>query len=86
VATEASKQAPTFIHLAAGYNSGMDKQTELKKIEAAMAANARCRFAIRANLVFGEANINCQVRLLAKRRAANEDRERRPFVGRGENC
>ena len=61
----------------------MDKHTELKKIEAAMAANAALPLRDTANLVFGEGNINCQVMFIGEAPGANEDRERRPFVGRG---
>lgn len=36
-----------------------------------------------ANLVFGEGNINCSVMFIGEAPGANEDREKRPFVGRG---
>src|SRR5262249_22511697 len=36
-----------------------------------------------ANLVFGEGNIDCTVMFIGEAPGANEDRERRPFVGRG---
>ena len=48
-----------------------------------MAANAALPLRDTANLVFGEGNINCQVMFIGEAPGANEDRERRPFVGRG---
>jgi len=61
----------------------MDKQSELKKIEAEMAANAALPLRDTANLVFGEGDVNCEVMFIGEAPGVNEDRLRRPFVGRG---
>lgn len=61
----------------------MDKQTELKKIEDEMAANTALPLCDTANLVFGEGDINCKVMFIGEAPGVNEDRLRRPFVGRG---
>ncbi len=61
----------------------MDKQAELKKIEAEMIANVALPLRDTANLVFGEGNIDCQVMFIGEAPGVNEDRLRRPFVGRG---
>ena len=61
----------------------MDKVAELKKIEADMAANRALPLRDTANLVFGEGNVDCRVMFIGEAPGANEDRERRPFVGRG---
>ncbi len=66
-----------------GYNPGMDKSVELKKIEAEMAANAALPLRDSANLVFGEGNVDCMVMFIGEAPGVNEDRLRRPFVGRG---
>lgn len=60
----------------------MDKLTELKKLEAELAANTALPLR-EANLVFGEGNINCEVMFIGEAPGANEDRLKRPFVGRG---
>jgi DNA polymerase len=36
-----------------------------------------------SNLVFGEGNIDCEIMFVGEAPGVNEDRERRPFVGRG---
>ena len=60
----------------------MDKAAELKKIEAELVANASLPLR-EANLVFGEGNIDCEVMFIGEAPGVNEDRLRRPFVGRG---
>jgi DNA polymerase len=65
------------------YNFDMDKLVELKKIEDEMAANTSLPLRGEANLVFGEGNIDCQVMFIGEAPGVNEDRLRRPFVGRG---
>ncbi len=65
------------------YNARMDKAAELKKIESEMAANAALPLRDTANLVFGEGNIDCAVMFIGEAPGVNEDRLRRPFVGRG---
>ena len=58
----------------------MDKQAELKNLEAEMASAA---LPLReSNLVFGEGNINCDVMFIGEGPGYNEDRLKRPFVGR----
>ena len=66
-----------------GYNFDMDKQVELKKIEAELAANMALPLRDTANLVFGEGNVDCKVMFIGEAPGVNEDRMRRPFVGRG---
>ena len=61
----------------------MNKLTELKKIEADMIANTALPLRAEANLVFGEGNIDCKVMFIGEAPGVNEDRLRRPFVGRG---
>jgi len=59
----------------------MDKRAELQKLEQAlMDAPLPLR---EANLVFGEGNIDCQVMFIGEAPGENEDRLKRPFVGRG---
>jgi uracil-DNA glycosylase len=60
----------------------MDKASELKKLEAEMAANRDLPLQ-ESNLVFGEGNIDCDVMFIGEAPGANEDRLKRPFVGRG---
>jgi uracil-DNA glycosylase len=60
-----------------------DKAGELKKLETELATNTSLPLRDTANLVFGEGNINCAVMFIGEAPGANEDRERRPFVGRG---
>lgn len=60
----------------------MDKAAELKALEAEIAARRDLPL-MESNLVFGEGNINCDVMFIGEAPGANEDRERRPFVGRG---
>ena len=58
----------------------MDKQAELKRLEAEM-ADVALPFR-EANLVFGEGDINCEVMFIGEGPGYNEDRLKRPFVGR----
>ncbi|HUC31436.1 MAG TPA: uracil-DNA glycosylase [Candidatus Paceibacterota bacterium] len=60
----------------------MDKLAELKKLEAEMVANTSLPLR-ESNLVFGEGNVDCQVMFIGEAPGVNEDRLRRPFVGRG---
>ena len=61
----------------------MDTLAELKKIEGDMIANTALPLRAEANLVFGEGNIACKVMFIGEAPGVNEDRLRRPFVGRG---
>jgi uracil-DNA glycosylase family 4 len=60
----------------------MDKQAELKKLEAEIAANAVLPLR-ESNLVFGEGNVDCDAMFIGEAPGLNEDRLKRPFVGRG---
>jgi uracil-DNA glycosylase len=60
----------------------MDKQTELAGLEAEIAANTSLPLR-EANLVFGEGNRDCDVMFIGEAPGQNEDRLKRPFVGRG---
>jgi uracil-DNA glycosylase family 4 len=60
----------------------MDKQAELKKLEDEMQANISLPLR-EANLVFGEGNVNCRVLFIGEAPGMNEDKLKRPFVGRG---
>jgi len=66
-----------------GSNKPSNKSAELKKLEDEIARDAALPLRDTANLVFGEGNINCAVMFIGEAPGANEDRERRPFVGRG---
>ncbi len=59
----------------------MDKLAELKKLEEEM-VNATLPLR-ESNLVFGEGNIDCKVMFIGEAPGENEDRLKRPFVGRG---
>ena len=59
----------------------MDKAAELKKLEAEIEKDKSLQL-LEANLVFGEGNPDCEVLFIGEAPGANEDRERRPFVGR----
>src|ERR1700722_16573950 len=61
----------------------MDKAAELKKLEDEIAANTSLPLTQTANLVFGEGNINGDVLFIGEAPGANEDIQKRPFVGRG---
>src|SRR5258708_5472581 len=60
----------------------MDKRAELKNLEEELAANTALPLR-ESNLVFGEGNIDCDVMFIGEAPGVNEDRLRRPFVGRG---
>lgn len=60
----------------------MDKVAQLKSLEAEIAAN-RSLPLMESNLVFGEGNIDCDVMFIGEAPGVNEDRLKRPFVGRG---
>src|SRR5580700_7245286 len=60
-----------------------DKREELAGLQAELAADVALPLRDAANLVFGEGNINCTIMFIGEAPGANEDRERRPFVGRG---
>jgi DNA polymerase len=60
----------------------MDKQAELKELEAEMAADVTLPLR-ESNLVFGEGNVDCGVMFVGEAPGMNEDRLKRPFVGRG---
>jgi len=60
----------------------MDKRVELHRLEAELGANAALPLR-ESNLVFGEGNIDCDVMFIGEAPGANEDRLKRPFVGRG---
>jgi len=63
------------------YTICMDKAAELRALEAELAA---APLPLReSNLVFGEGNINCDVMFIGEAPGENEDRLKRPFVGRG---
>lgn len=61
----------------------MEKSQELKKLEEEIAGNLSLPLCGSANLVFGEGNIDCAVMFIGEAPGENEDRLRRPFVGRG---
>ena len=59
----------------------MAKNEELKKLESEIAADTSLPLR-EANLVFGEGNSDCDVMFIGEGPGANEDRLKRPFVGR----
>ncbi len=61
--------------------AGVDKKMALKQLEAEMVA-ARLPL-MESNLVFGEGDPNCVVMFVGEAPGFNEDRLKRPFVGRG---
>ena len=60
----------------------MDKADALKALENEIAANKTLPL-MEANLVFGEGDIDCSVLFIGEAPGMNEDRLKRPFVGRG---
>jgi len=64
------------------YTNFMDKRTELAGLEAEMAADMALPLR-ESNLVFGEGNIDGDVMFIGEAPGQNEDRLKRPFVGRG---
>ncbi len=61
----------------------MDKRAALAEIEAEMAADTALPLTGAANLVFGEGAPDCRAMFIGEAPGANEDRLKRPFVGRG---
>lgn len=59
----------------------MNKAEELKKLEREIAADNKLPLR-EANLVFGEGSPDCEVLFIGEAPGMNEDREKRPFVGR----
>jgi uracil-DNA glycosylase family 4 len=59
----------------------MDKAAELEKLEKEIAADDSLPLR-ESNLVFGEGNPNCEVMFIGEAPGFNEDRLKRPFVGR----
>jgi len=59
----------------------MDKIAELEKLKIEMADDKNLPLQ-ESNLVFGEGNPNCDVFFVGEAPGFNEDREKRPFVGR----
>jgi len=59
----------------------MDKTTELKNLELEMADDKNLPLP-ESNLVFGEGNPDCDVLFIGEAPGFNEDKEKRPFVGR----
>ncbi len=60
----------------------MDTHAALAEIEQEMEVDAALPLRP-ANLVFGEGNVECAVMFIGEAPGANEDRLKRPFVGRG---
>ena len=59
----------------------MDKVAELEKLKLEV-ENDKHLPLLESNLVFGEGNPDCRVLFIGEAPGFNEDRERRPFVGR----
>lgn len=59
----------------------MDKAAQLHALEAEIATN-RSLPLMESNLVFGEGNVDCGVMFIGEAPGMNEDRLKRPFVGR----
>jgi uracil-DNA glycosylase len=59
----------------------MDKISELKNLELEMARDKNLPL-LESNLVFGEGDPDCEVLFIGEAPGFNEDREKRPFVGR----
>lgn len=58
----------------------MQKQSELDKLKAEMEGDKN--LPLDTNLVFGEGSADCEVLFIGEAPGMNEDREKRPFVGR----
>lgn len=58
------------------------KEVLLKALEEDLRANSLLPLR-EANLVFGEGSVHCEVMFIGEAPGANEDREGRPFIGRG---
>ncbi len=61
----------------------MDKAAALQALKEEIAHNQHLPLTGEANLVFGEGNPDCEVLFIGEAPGENEDREKRPFVGRG---
>lgn len=59
----------------------MNKDAELQKLKAEIEKDKDLPLK-EANLVFGEGNPDCEVLFIGEAPGANEDKEKRPFVGR----
>ncbi len=59
----------------------MNKAERLRKLEKEIAADKSLPLR-RANLVFGEGNINCDIMFIGEAPGKNEDLQKHPFVGR----
>src|SRR3989338_5010458 len=59
----------------------MNKEAELRKINEEIEKDKNLPLG-ESNLVFGEGSPNCEVFFVGEAPGFNEDRERRPFVGR----
>ncbi len=62
--------------------TSMDAIAELKALADEMAANNALPLARQANFVFGEGNPRAEVMFIGEAPGANEDEQKRPFVGR----
>lgn len=60
----------------------MDTTTELRALADEMAADSSLPLFGQANFVFGEGNPSAEVMFIGEAPGMNEDREKRPFVGR----
>ena len=58
----------------------MSKQAELDKLKAEMEQDQS--LPLETNLVFGEGSLDCEILFIGEAPGMNEDREKRPFVGR----
>jgi DNA polymerase len=58
----------------------MDKTAELKKLEEEMAADTS--LSLKTNLVFGEGSPGAEILFIGEAPGAEEDKQKRPFVGR----
>jgi len=63
-----------------GYNKHMTKQEELEHLKIEIEQNKA--LPLDTNLVFGEGNPDCEILFIGEAPGMNEDRDRRPFVGR----
>jgi uracil-DNA glycosylase family 4 len=61
----------------------MNKAESVKQLEDEIGRDETLPLFGQANLVFGEGNIDCSVMFIGEAPGENEDRLRRPFVGRG---
>ncbi len=61
----------------------MDKDSALKKLQEEIAQRTDLPLTREANLVFGEGDPDCEVLFIGEAPGENEDKQKRPFVGRG---